>query len=393
VTILLVLILAPLIILTLCFALELVVGIVPLKQSPFPATAAANVVIIVPAHDEEALIGHTLAGLKAAAEGAARILVVADNCSDGTAAEARRAGVEVIERSDAERRGKGFALDHARRHLGASPPDLTVIIDADCRIDALGLRRLIAACAANARPCQATYLLDPATDAAPPVQISNFAFYVRNVIRQRALQRLIGRVHMLGTGMALPWRAFDREGLATADIVEDLRMGIELAEAGSSPQFVESAQVWSKPETAGNTLVQRKRWEGGFLAHSFGLAPRMLLRSLRRGDAGGVFAALDLMVPPLALLISVDLGALVFAGAVTWFFGASAWPMVLLMASLLLTGAALGGAWLAGGWRFVSLAGLIRIPLYLVWKLPLYYRLATRGTPQEWLRTRGGDQT
>jgi cellulose synthase/poly-beta-1,6-N-acetylglucosamine synthase-like glycosyltransferase len=387
---LLALILAPFMILTLCFAAELLVGLAPLKPSSFHPASAPDAVIIVPAHDEEALIGSTIAGLMAAAGGLARILVVADNCSDATAAEARRAGAEVIERHDADRRGKGFALDFARRHLEASPPNLVVIIDADCRIDAASLKRLISACAATGLPCQATYLLDPAPRASPAVQISTFAFYIRNVVRQRALQRLIGRVHLLGTGMALPWPAFDREELATADIVEDLRMGMELAEAGIPPLAVESAEVWSAPETAVNTLVQRRRWEGGFLAHAVASAPAMLGRSLSRGDLRGLWAALDLMVPPLALLVLLDVVGIGLGAVVSLVSGARAWPMLLLTGSLLLGAAGLAAAWLRGGSRFVTLGGLARIPLYLAWKLPLYLGLAGRGAPKEWLRTRGG---
>ena len=389
-TLLLALILAPLTVLTLCFAVELLVGIRPLDQSSLPSTSVARAVIVVPAHDEEAIIGNTLAALKSATGGAAQILVVADNCSDATATEARRAWVDVIERTDPERRGKGFALDFARGHLAVEPPDLVVIIDADCRIDAQSLVRLIAACASTNRPCQAIYLLDPVPGGSPPVQISTFAFFIRNVVRQRALQRLIGRVHLLGTGMAVPWSAFDREGLATADIVEDLRMGIQLADAGFPALFVESAEVWSAPETAGNTLVQRRRWEGGFLAHALASGPKMLAKSMRHSDVKGFGAALDLMVPPLALLVMLDISALILGAGVTWLTGASVAAPLLLAAALLLAGAALAAAWLVGGRRFVSFGGLARIPLYLVWKLPLYLGLVRRGAPKEWLRTRGG---
>jgi cellulose synthase/poly-beta-1,6-N-acetylglucosamine synthase-like glycosyltransferase len=390
VTILLALILAPLIILTLCFAAELLVGLAPLKASSFQVKSAPDAVIIVPAHDEEALIRSTIAGLAATAGGSARILVVADNCSDATATEARRAGAEVIERQDVDRRGKGFALDFARRHLQASPPDLVVIIDADCRIDSASLDRLISACAATGRPCQATYLLDPAPGGSPAVQISTFAFFIRNVVRQRGLQRLAGRVHLLGTGMAMPWSAFDRDELATADIVEDLRMGIELAEAGTPPLFVESAEVWSAPESAANTLVQRRRWEGGFLAHALVSGPKMLAKSMRRADPQRIWTALDLMIPPLALLVMLDLAGLLLGAGLTWMTGASAVPLLVLIGTLLLAAAALAGAWLRGGSRFVTLGGLLRIPLYVAWKLPLYLGLARRGAPEEWLRTRGG---
>ena len=389
-TILLALILAPLIILTLCFATELLAGLAPLSPSALQASHPVEAVIIVPAHDEAALIGSTVAAMRAAADGIARILVVADNCGDETAAEARRAGAEVIERRDPERRGKGFALDFARRFLQASPPEIILIVDADCRIDRPSVDRLVSGCAATGRPCQATYLLDPAPKTSPTVQISTFAFFIRNVVRQRALQRLIGRVHLLGTGMGLPWSAFDREQLATADIVEDLRMGIELAETGRSPLFIEDAEVWSGPETDDNTLVQRRRWEGGFLAHALSSGPKMLMKSLTSGNLRGFWAALDLMIPPLALLLMLDLAGLIIAALAARLTGASAWPPTILAASLALAGIALGGAWLRGGSRFVSVGGLARIPLYLVWKLPLYLGLARRGAPKEWLRTRGG---
>jgi hypothetical protein len=41
----------------------------------------------------------------------------------------------------------------------------------------------------------------------------------------------------------------------------------------------------------------------------------------------------------------------------------------------------------AGGSRFITLAGLCRAPLYVVWKLPMYLDLARRGAPKEWQRT------
>lgn len=389
-TTLLALILAPFILLTLCFAVELFAGLAPLRSPMAAADIEVSTVIVVPAHDEEAMIGATLEQLSSAAAGIARILVVADNCTDSTAAAAGRAGAEVIERNDAERRGKGFALDFARCHLASAAPEVVVIVDADCRIDGQSLKRLVATCASIHRPCQATYLLHPAPGASTAVQLSTFAFYVRNVVRQRALQRLTNRVHLLGTGMALPWAVFDRDDLATADIVEDLKMGIELAAAGSPALLVECAEVWSPPESAANTLVQRSRWEGGFLGHAMTSGPRMLALSILHLDARGIWAALDLMIPPLALLVMLDLLALAAGGLLAWLEGAGVWPIATLACSLALASVGIALAWATGGSRFISAAGLARIPLYLVWKLPLYLGLARRGVPKEWLRTRGG---
>lgn len=379
--------LLPFTVLTLCFAVELFVGLRALPQSP-RGNAGSCGTVVVPAHNEEDVLAASLQQLTDAANAArVRILVVADNCSDSTTDIARRAGVAVVERQDQSRRGKGFALDFARQHLAGDPPDVILIVDADCRIDGPSLAALADACAATGRPCQATNLQEPSRDASPAVQLSTFAFFIKNVVRQRALQRLAGRTHLLGTGMALPWAVFLEASLATDNIVEDLALGQELSEKGHAPLFIEDATVWSSAETEANTLSQRRRWEGGFLQNAFQFGPAMLGRALAKGDVGGVWASINTLIPPLALLFLLDLAALLLAAALTAAAHSSAWPLLVLLAALTLAMVGLGLAWRTGGSRFVSLSGLARIPFYVAWKIPMYLGFARRGAPKEWQRT------
>ena len=100
---------------------------------------------------------------------------------------------------------------------------------------------------------------------------------IKNLVRQRALQRLAGRAHLTGTGMALPWPIFEQANLGGSNIVEDLALGLELAERSAPPMLVEEATVWSPAASAGGTLVQRRRWEGGFLATMLKTAPGALV--------------------------------------------------------------------------------------------------------------------
>lgn len=388
-TLLTALLLAPLILLTMCFAIELFVGLAPLRRTtPLGPGPNATAVVIVPAHDEAPIIAAGLEKLKAAADQSARILVVADNCTDRTAEIARSLGVEVVERTDAARRGKGFALDFARAHLRQAPPDVVIIVDADCTTDADSVASLIARCIETGRPCQAVNLQFPDRHGSPTVQLSTFAFFIKNVIRQRALQRLAGRVHLLGTGMAVPWQIFDRAALATDNIVEDLQMGVELAQEGHSPLFVEDASVWSHPETEKNTLAQRHRWEGGFLASAGRTVPAMLMRSLAAGDPKQLWAAINLSIPPLALLVAIDLGGLILGSAAAFLTSADAWPVFALAGSLFAATIGLTLAWALGGRRFVTLGGLARVPFYLLWKLPMYAGFVRKGAPTDWIRTR-----
>lgn len=378
-------ILAPIVLVTAFFAIEVICGLSPVR-SPSPAGDRVRAVIVIPAHDEQAVIARTVAELKREAPETARILVVADNCSDGTEAAAHSAGAEVIRRTDSERRGKGFALAAARAHLSEDPPHVVVVLDADCRLDSVSLRTLAGTAAASGRACQAVNLLAPEPDGAVMVQISTLAFMIKNLVRQRGLTRLAGRAHLNGTGMALPWSLFREADLGGANIVEDLALGLELAERAAAPIFIEGARVWSPAASTGGTLVQRRRWEGGYLATALRKAPAALVRSIAHGDLKGVCAALDLSIPPLALLFVLNAIAFLLALAAT-LAGAATWPLLVQIAAGIMAAIALGLAWAREGRAFASGATLLRLPIYVLWKLPMYLGLVRRGAPKEWLRT------
>src|SRR5689334_7809846 len=109
------------------------------------------IAVLVPAHDEELGIEPVLAAVRAGLTAQDRVLVVADNCTDNTAAVGRAAGAEVVERFDTRLVGKGYALDFGIRHLAARAPDVVIVIDADCLIEADALDRLARRCKTSAR--------------------------------------------------------------------------------------------------------------------------------------------------------------------------------------------------------------------------------------------------
>jgi len=168
-TALIAILLVPFAVLTAFFAVEVVAGLLRTRV-PDAGGCPPSAVVVVPAHDEAAVIGETLRKLNTALGEGMRLLVVADNCTDATAAEARRTGAEVIERHDVEQRGKGHALASAADHLAADPPDVFMVLDADCVIDRASLRALIDEAARSGRPCQSINLLRADRSASPLVQ-------------------------------------------------------------------------------------------------------------------------------------------------------------------------------------------------------------------------------
>ena len=380
-----IILLAPFAVLTTFFVVEVIAGL-PASRFRCAGSSRMSAVVIVPAHDEALVIGDTVAALTAALPEGVRLLVVADNCSDTTAEIARSAGAEVIERNDADRRGKGHALAFAAEHLASDPPDVLAVLDADCRMDSPSLMALVSA-AGSGGPAQAVNLLRPDKANPPLVQISTFAFMLKNLVRQRGLQRIAGRVHLTGTGMAMPYTLFSASGKVRSSIVEDLAQGLELAEAGHHPELVGDATVWSGASTEEGTLTQRRRWEGGFLATSLRQAPKLILKSVVKGDVRGVLAGLDLLVPPLALFALLNVAALAIASLLSLALKLDWWPVHLQLGLLVVALLAVFAVWLREGRQFISLGVLARLPLYAMWKLPMYLGLAKRGAPGDWLRT------
>src|SRR5690242_16376925 len=109
------LLLLPLLVLT----LEVLAALLPARSRTTSRPPGLRCTILVPAHDEETGIAATLASIRSQLAPQDRLVVVADNCTDRTAAVAREAGAEVVERTDPARRGKGFALDCGVRALEA----------------------------------------------------------------------------------------------------------------------------------------------------------------------------------------------------------------------------------------------------------------------------------
>jgi cellulose synthase/poly-beta-1,6-N-acetylglucosamine synthase-like glycosyltransferase len=368
------------------FTLEVTIGLFGARRAA-PPEGGRRVAVLIPAHDEAAGIGATLEALRVVAPPGTRVLVVADNCSDDTAAVARAHGAEVAERVDTSARGKGYALAFGRDRLAEGPPlDAVIVLDADCRLAPGSVEALAEACTdGSGRPAQSINLIAPDPDASPMTQISGFAMLVKNLYRSRGMQRMGGAALLTGTGMAFPWSVFATASLASGSLVEDLGLGIALTRAGHAPRLIESAGVRSAPPPDSVALVQRTRWEHGFLDTVRRSALPLLGSGLRRGALAEVLLALHLMVPPLALLLIATAGVL-FATGLLHLLGASVGPVTAVAAALGATLLATFAAWLHGGRPWLRAGALLRAPLYVLWKLPIYLGFLRR-RETEWRRT------
>jgi cellulose synthase/poly-beta-1,6-N-acetylglucosamine synthase-like glycosyltransferase len=366
---------------------QVLLAMLPVRAAATLAGPRPRVAVLIPAHNEAAGILATLASLKSQLETTDYILVVADNCSDQTAEIARQAGASVVERTHAELRGKGYALDFGVQALAAAPPDVVVIVDADCIVGDGAIARLARLAVQHQRPVQALYLMHTPIGSGPMKKIAEFAWLVKNKVRPLGWLRMDWPCQLMGTGMAFQWQTISKARLATGHIVEDMKLGMDLAMAGSAPMFCPHAVVHSYfPSSSEGIQSQRTRWEHGHLSMITSTVPPILFAALTRASLRLLAFGLDLCVPPLALLVLIVCG-LTGLSLLLALLGGSVAPLALGVSA----GIALAVAILLSWWRYgravLSGKGLVLAGAYVLAKLPLYFRFLLK--PQiAWVRSK-----
>ena len=345
--------------------------------------------VIIPAHNEEAVVKGTINSVLPQLRSEDFLLVVADNCSDRTAQVSRECGATVTERKSDLHRGKGFALEAGVKYLEemAIDAEFLIFIDADCLVSANSLAALVSKCVETGRPAQALYLMRTSSRASVSQKIAEFAWIVKNHIRPLGMSRLGLPCQLMGSGMAFPFSSVRKVQLGTSHIVEDMMLGVDLALQGHPPVFCPDALVESYfPEEKKSIDTQRERWEHGHLGMIFSRSPGLLKQAVVKFDKDLLAIALDLLLPPLALLgtILVLFTTLLVVTATVYGFGI--FPLYILIITLFMFTASIAIAWYRFARHVVSPKELLWIPGYILLKIPVYLRYWLQ-RQSDWIRT------
>ncbi len=347
-----------------------------------------KVVVLVPAHNEEIVIGSTLEKLTRALKKQDRLVVIADNCSDATAEISRKQGAIVIERHDKDRKGKGYALDYGLQFIESDPPDVVVFVDADCSVHERAIEHLTQCAIATRRPVQATYLLSrPKNSQSSKDIVSQFSNIVRNLVRPLGLARLGQSCPLLGTGMAFPWSVIRAVNVANDHLLEDLKLGLDLTIAGHRPLFCPAAKVTGYlPQQLQAAKSQRTRWEHGHLQLIQTYIPILLGEAVSQKRFGLLVSVLDLCVPPLALLTVIWSVLMAVSLLFTVVLGALWMPAAIAATAGFCFLSGIFTAWSKFARQDIPLFQFLTIPFYVFWKIPVYFKFLVK--PQkDWVRT------
>jgi cellulose synthase/poly-beta-1,6-N-acetylglucosamine synthase-like glycosyltransferase len=260
-----------------------------------------SVAVVVPAHNEAAGIASCVESLLSAdVEGMqSTVWVIADNCTDDTAAVAEAAGARVIVRENAELRGKGHALHAAFEHLAMVGFDCVLVVDADTVVAQNFLVAAAGAMQRGAAAVQVRYVARNAEDS-KRTRLMALALRAFNVVRPRGRENLGLSVGILGNGFGLRKETLRAVPYLAASVVEDLEYHIALVRSGRRVTFVDETAVYGEMPVRGEGVkTQRSRWEGGRMRMLHERGPG-LLGDVFGGRLSSLEPLLELLLLPLA---------------------------------------------------------------------------------------------
>jgi cellulose synthase/poly-beta-1,6-N-acetylglucosamine synthase-like glycosyltransferase len=250
-----------------------------------------GITVLIPAYNEEASLSATLSSLLSQSHRPERVIVVADNCTDGTAAVARSHGVEVFE-SVGNTKKKAGALNQVLACIlpDQGDNDIVMIVDADTTLDAGFLASGVARFTSD-RALMAIgglFYGEPGAGLLGQMQRNEYVRYSAQIKRRRGMVFVLTGTASMFRSRALREVASNRGGAIpgnhgdvydTLALTEDNELTIALKSLGAliiSPS--ECTVVTEVMPTLRSLWVQRLRWQRGALENigAYGLTPSTL---------------------------------------------------------------------------------------------------------------------
>ena len=224
---------------------------------------------VIPARNEEKVIRDVIRSLKKQTYPYVDIYVIADNCTDNTARDARFEGVMVYERTDNEKRRKGYALEWFFEKIMHEKPDE---YDAFCIFDADNIVKEDFFEKMNEKFCEGETIVQGYRDIRNPGEswvADNYAifYWTMNKLYHEARYHLGLSPLVNGTGFAVSMDILkESNGFHSDTLTEDIEFSVENILKGHKVAWAEEAIVYDEqPTKFGQSFRQRLRWSVGHI--------------------------------------------------------------------------------------------------------------------------------
>lgn len=264
--------------------------------------------LIVAAHNEETVISDIVTSLNKLEypKELYDVFVIADNCTDNTAAKARQNGAKVYERINKDKRGKGFALEWMFSKIFKlnKKYDAVVIFDADNLVSKNFLKEM------NKKLVEGFRVVQGYLDSKNPndtwiAGCYSIGFWANNRMFQLARSNMNVSSQLGGTGCCIDVELLKELGWGATCLTEDLEFSCKLVLNGYKIGWAHNAIIYDeKPLTLAQSWRQRKRWMQGYAD----VSSRYFIKLLKKGIFERSFTAIDCAIYSIQPVLFIIMG-------------------------------------------------------------------------------------
>lgn len=266
--------------------------------------------LLIAAHNEEVVIGSLIESMLKLdyPKEMYDIFVIADNCNDDTAKISKSYGVNVCERFNKDKRGKGYALEwmFAKLFKMDKQYDAIAIFDADNLVHKDFLKEI------NSKLQEGYKVVQGYIDSKNPndswiATAYSIAFWTQNRMFQLARANVGFSNQIGGTGFAIETNTLKKLGWGATCLTEDLEFTCKLVLNGEKVGWAHDAMIYDeKPLKLGQSWTQRKRWMQGFTDVASRYFFKLLKKSIKERKFYVFDCALYVLQPFTTLLLGVS---------------------------------------------------------------------------------------
>jgi cellulose synthase/poly-beta-1,6-N-acetylglucosamine synthase-like glycosyltransferase len=280
------------------------------KKDYSKAAPSKRFAVIVAAYNEEIVIGDMMDSLNMLnyPKELYDVFVIADNCTDNTAAKARNKGVVVFERFDKDKKGKGYALEWIFNKIFEMEKkyDSVVIFDADNLVHRDFLMEM------NKKLCQGFKVVQGYLDVKNPTDTwitgsYSIAFWTNNRMFQLGRSNIGLSNQLGGTGFCVDVEILKKLGWGATCLTEDLEFTCKLVLNGYKVGWAHDAIIFDeKPLALSQSWRQRKRWMQGFADVSGRYFFKLIEAAVKRKSFVAFDCALYSIQPVIIIILGIS---------------------------------------------------------------------------------------
>ncbi|MBR3152780.1 MAG: glycosyltransferase family 2 protein [Clostridia bacterium] len=244
-------------------------ALIKFKEKPLIKNKKHRFMVIIPAHNEEAVVGNLIDSLREQdyPKELFDIYVIADNCNDDTEKIAREKGAIVYVRVDETKKTKGYAMQWflSQKIEEDADYDAFCVFDADNVVDKNFLNAM------NKKLCQGEEVVQGYRDIKNPTDSwisAGYAIFYWTMNRFYHLARYnLGLSPLInGTGFMVDFNLVKKTGWNTITLTEDIEFSLKNIAKGRKLGWATDAVVYDEqPVKFKQSWTQRSRWTVGHL--------------------------------------------------------------------------------------------------------------------------------